>query len=99
MPADGRLRETVSTLQHLSTEHIANLERARNAILQLETNSKTAWGVSARFPEDENLRAHATNLDTTLDELRKTVRESELVVKASLETLKASFDSIRDTRR
>ncbi|MDI2020260.1 hypothetical protein [Paenarthrobacter nicotinovorans] len=99
IPADPRLRHTVTTLQHLSTEHIAKLERARNAILQIETASKTAWEVSARFPDDENLRAYATNLDANLDELRRVVQESELAVKSSLETLKASFDSIRDTRR
>ena len=103
LPSNPEARKAVETLQNLSVEHISKLEGVRNKILPLEASSRKIWEAVSKQPEGSDgalrLREHAVRLDQSLTDMRTVVKESEASIQSSMDSLKATFDSIRDTRR
>lgn len=103
MPANAEMRQAVEALQDLSVDHISTLEGVRNKILPLEASARRMWDAVSKQPEGSDgalrLREHAVRLDNSLTDMRRVVRESEASIASNMESLKVTFDSIRDTRR
>lgn len=89
----------VQKLQELSVENISHLEGARNRILAREHSTKRAWHALSQLvpgsPDEIKLREVATELSESLEAMRVSVADSEKTVKATMDSMKDAFDSIR----
>ncbi len=102
-PAEPSLRKFVTDLQNMSVEGIRQLESARNGLLPLESSLMTARGELARHdpgtPDYDFYAQRAAKQTRQLDELRAIVLESENSIRAQMDSLKATFDTIREKGR
>ncbi|MFI2565281.1 hypothetical protein ACIPWF_14615 [Paenarthrobacter sp. NPDC089989] len=102
-PDDPSLKKFVTDLQEISVDGIRQLESARNGLLPLESSLATTRSVVAQY--DPGTRdydfhdQHAARQAIQLEELRNVVLASEKSIRGQMDSLKATFDTIRETGR